>query len=249
MQDLTSKVALVTGGSSGIGAEIARAMGAAGAMLVLVGRDHARLDAVLAEVRQAGATAHGLVYDLTDDGAAEAVVAETVGAAGSIDIVVHAAGLLETGPFQELGVGSMDRQYQTNVRAPYALTVAVLPHLCKNGVIVFISSVAALRGFPEGAAYCASKGAVDALARALAGELGPEGIRVNAIAPGEIDTPMNATLYDTDPSYLPNVISRTPARRVGTARDVAACVLFLASDAAAFIHGETLVVDGGFSVM
>jgi NAD(P)-dependent dehydrogenase (short-subunit alcohol dehydrogenase family) len=249
MQDLSSKVALITGGSSGIGAEIARAMGAAGAEMVLVGRDRTRLDAVVSELRQAGAKAYGLVHDLTDDGAAETVVAETVVAAGEIDIVVHAAGLLETGPFRELGVGSMDRQYRTNVWAPYALTVATLPHLRENGAIVFISSVAAVRGFPEGAAYCASKGAVDALVRALAGELGPEGIRVNAIAPGEIDTPMNAPLYATDPDYLPTVIERTPARRVGTARDVAACALFLASDAASYIHGETLVVDGGFSVM
>jgi NAD(P)-dependent dehydrogenase (short-subunit alcohol dehydrogenase family) len=244
---LTSKVALVTGGSSGIGAEVGRAMAAAGAHVVLVGRNGVRLSEVADSIRATGGVAHTVVRDLDEDDAAAAIVAQTLAAAGGVDILVHVAGRFELGPVNEIGVDSLDRQYRTNVRAPYSLTLAARPYLGGGGVIVFISSIAAHVGFPGAAAYCASKGAIAALVPALAGELAPEGIRVNAIAPGEIDTPMNADYYKANPEYLPAVIQETPARRVGKPADIAASAVFLATDAASFIHGVTLVVDGGLT--
>ena len=224
-------------------------MAGAGAEVALVGRDASRLAAVVGSIRAQGGLAHAIVRDLDDPDAAAAIVAEALAAAGAVNILVHAAGRFELGALATAGVESLDRQYRTNVRAPYALTHAALPHLRGAGVVIFISSIAARLAFVGASAYCASKGAIGALVPALAGELAPEGVRVNAIAPGEIDTPMTAGYYVEDPNYLPAVIAQTPARRVGTPKDIADSAVFLASDAASFIHGVTLVVDGGLSAI
>ena len=244
---LDGRVALVTGASSGIGAALATAMAASGAEVVLVGRNANRLSAVVDSIRGRAGVAHAIVCDLDGEGAGATIADQAVGAAGTVDILVHVAGRFETGAIDDGGVESLDRQYATNVRAPYALTLALLPQLRGGGVVLFISSIAAHVGFAGAAAYCASKGAIAALVPALAGELGPQGVRVNAIAPGEIDTPMTSPYYKECPRYLPTVIAMTPAGRVGSPRDVAGAAVFLASDAASFIHGATLVVDGGLT--
>jgi len=242
---LRARVALVTGASSGIGAEVAMAMAASDAEVVMVGRHAVRLAAVADSIRAAGGIAHTILRDLDDDDAGATIADEAISVADTVDILVHVAGRFETALVGDAGVESLDRQYRTNVRAPYSLTLALLPQLRDGGVVVFISSIAARIGFVGASAYCASKGAIAALVPALAGELGPQGIRVNAIAPGEIDTPMTSGYYEENPAYLPGIIAMTPARRVGTPRDVAGSAVFLASDAASFIHGTTLVVDGG----
>jgi NAD(P)-dependent dehydrogenase (short-subunit alcohol dehydrogenase family) len=244
---LGGRIALITGASSGIGAGVARAMAASGADVVLVGRHAERLSAVANSIRDRAGVAHAIEFDLDGDDAGSAIAAQAVAAAGRVDILVHVAGRFEVGPFDEGAVGSLDRQYRTNVRAPYSLTLALVPQLRGGGTVIFITSIAAQFGFVGAAAYCASKGAVAALVPALAGELGPQGVRVNAIAPGEIDTPMTSPYYAENPRYLPAVIAMTPAGRVGTPRDVAGAAVFLASDAASFIHGATLVVDGGLT--
>jgi NAD(P)-dependent dehydrogenase (short-subunit alcohol dehydrogenase family) len=243
MASLEGKVALVTGASSGMGEEITKAMAAAGAGVVAVGRNEERLERVVAE---AGGDVFAIVRDLTGDGAAQAVVDEAVKRMGRLDILANVAGIMELGPLGETPVESLDRQFRTNVRAPFELTQAALPHLLESkGSIIFISSMAALAAFPESAAYTATKGAIDAVARQLAVELAPAGIRVNAIAPGEIDTPMNSDFYAEHPEFVEEMKEFTPAGRLGKASDIAPAAVFLASDMAGFVYGVSLPVDGG----
>jgi NAD(P)-dependent dehydrogenase (short-subunit alcohol dehydrogenase family) len=153
---------------------------------------------------------------------------------------------MELGPLGETPVESLDRQFRTNVRVPFELSQAALPHQRESkGAIIFISSMAALAAFPESAAYTSTKGAIEALARQLAVELAPDGIRVNAIAPGEIDTPMNTDFYAEHPEFVEQMEEFTPAGRLGKASDIAPAAVFLASDMARFVYGVSLPVDGG----
>lgn len=246
MPSLESKAVLVTGASSGMGEEIAKAMAAAGASVAAVARNEERLNGVLDEVASSGGNAVGVIRDLTEDGAPASVVEEATERLGRLDILANVAGIMELAPISDTPIESLDRQFETNVRAPFALTQSALPHLRETrGVIIFISSMAALAAFPESAAYTATKGAIDAMARQLAVELAPEGIRVNAIAPGEIDTPMNTEFYAEHPEFVEHMEEFTPAKRLGKATDVAPAAVFLASDMARFVYGVSLPVDGG----
>jgi NAD(P)-dependent dehydrogenase (short-subunit alcohol dehydrogenase family) len=243
MASLEGKVALVTGASSGMGEEITKAMAAAGAGVIAIGRNEERLERVVAD---AGGDVFAIARDLTDDGAAQAVVDEAVQRMGKLDILANVAGIMELAPLGETPVESLDRQFRTNVRVPFELTQAALPHLRESkGAIIFISSMAALAAFPESAAYTSTKGAIEALARQLAVELAPDGIRVNAIAPGEIDTPMNTDFYAENPEFVEQMEEFTPAGRLGKASDIAPAAVFLASDMARFVYGVSLPVDGG----
>lgn len=242
---LEGRTAVITGASSGIGAAIAVAMAASGARTVLVGRSHDRLQSSTAQVEHAGAEAAVIEVDLTDEQAPRRIVDGALEAFGSIEIVVHSAGIFEPMPFPEAPLESFDRQWAVNVRAPYALTQAAVPHMRRDGSILFISSIAGHVGFPNSAAYCATKGAVELMARGLAMELAPMGIRVNALAPGNIRTPMNEHLL-ASPEYEQTMIELTPYGRVGVVDDIAPVAVFLASDAARYVHGESLLVDGGW---
>jgi len=246
MASLEGKVAVVTGASSGMGEEITKAMAAAGAAVAAVGRNEERLERVVAEAHGDGGEVFAIARDLTEDGAAQAVVDEAVERMGKLDILANVAGIMELGPLGETPVESLDRQFRTNVRAPFELTQAALPHLREaKGAIIFISSMAALAAFPESAAYTATKGAIDAVARQLAVELAPQGVRVNAIAPGEIDTPMNTEFYAEHPEFVEEMEEFTPAGRLGKATDIAPAAVFLVSDMARFVYGVSLPVDGG----
>ncbi len=246
--DLTSRVAVVTGASSGMGAEIAREMAASGARVVLVGRNKERLSGVVSEIRDAGGDCHSVRIDVTVEEAPGTIVSETLEAFGALNILAPVAGIFEWGPFEKTPVESLDRQWATNVRAPYRLIQAALPHLKPDGVVILVSSIAGVVGFPESVAYCATKGAIALMTKALAMEFASEGVRVNALAPGEIDTPMNVELYK-NPDYIPYAISQTPARRLGYPDDIAPAAVFLASPAARFIHGQVLAVDGGWTAI
>lgn len=246
MASLEGKVALVTGASSGMGEEITKAMAAAGASVAAVGRNKQRLGRVVSEADVDDGEVLGIARDLTEEGAPQAAVDEAVERFGGLDILANVAGIMELGPFAETQIESLDRQYRTNLRVPFELTHAALPHLRKSGgAVIFVSSMAALAAFPESAAYTATKGGIDALARQLAVELAPEGIRVNSIAPGEIDTPMNTEFYAEHPEFVKEMEEFTPARRLGKATDIAPVAVFLGSDMARFVYGVSLPVDGG----
>jgi NAD(P)-dependent dehydrogenase (short-subunit alcohol dehydrogenase family) len=240
--DLGGRVAVVTGASSGIGAAIAEALSQAGARVVLTGRDEKRLRRVADRLGEH----HVVTADLGEDDAAGTVVAETLGAFGALNVLVHSAGIFWPKPFAEAPLSDFDEQFRINVRAPYALTQAALPHLRPDGSVIFISSIAGRVGFPSSTAYCGTKGAVELMTKSLAMELAPIGVRVNAIAPGNIHTPMNERFFESE-DYNRSMIERTPFGRVGVVEDIAPAAVFLASDAARYIHGESILVDGGWA--
>jgi NAD(P)-dependent dehydrogenase (short-subunit alcohol dehydrogenase family) len=239
---LEGKVAVVTGASSGIGFAIAEAMSDAGARLVLVGRDEERLRRCAARTAEYRIVA----VDLTDDGAPTRIVQEAIEAFGAVDSIVHCAGVFWPKSLAEAPLEEFDLQWRVNVRAPYALTKAALPYLKRDSSVIFVSSIAGHVAFPNSAAYCATKGAIEQLTKALAVELSPRGIRVNALAPGNIRTPMNEELLKSK-EYEQMYLDRTPYGRVGVVEDIAPVAVFLASDAARYIHGESLLVDGGWA--
>jgi NAD(P)-dependent dehydrogenase (short-subunit alcohol dehydrogenase family) len=239
---LDGKVAVVTGASSGIGFACAQAMSNAGANVVLVGRDAERL----AQCAEGCCEHHIVAVDLVDEEAPAQIVTEALEAFGAITSLLHMAGIFWPGSLAEAPLEDFDMQWKVNVRAPYALSKAALPHLKRDDSITFVSSIAGQLAFPNSAAYCATKGAVEQLTKALAVELAPAGIRVNAIAPGNIRTAMNEELL-RDPAYEQMYLDGTPYGRVGVVEDIAPLAVFLASDAARYIHGESILVDGGWA--
>jgi NAD(P)-dependent dehydrogenase (short-subunit alcohol dehydrogenase family) len=242
---LVGRTALVTGASRGIGAATAVALDRAGARVGLVGRDGDALAAVAEGLRDGGAT---FVADLGDPDAPAALAADALAALGSVDVLVNNAGVGVRIDSTELDAETVDRIHAVNVRGALLLTTALLPSMVERGrgAVVNVSSISGVRGTPRRAAYAASKGAVDAMTRSLAMEFGPHGIRVNAVAPGTITTAMwerNRSI----PGVIEQVEAQTALRRWGTPEDVADVVVFLASDAARYLTGQTLEVDGGMA--
>ena len=245
--DLTGLTAVVTGASSGIGRAIAEALAEAGANIVLVGRDASRLQETAALVQARGVQAEPVIVELTADDAPQTIVDAAIKRFGGLNILVNCAGIFEPMPFDTQPLESFDRQMTINVRVPFALTQAALPYLKPNGAVVNISSIAGYAGFPLSAAYCATKGAVELMTRALGTELGPLGVRVNCVAPGNVRTPMNAHQFATSREYEKSLEDRTPLGRIGETEDIAAAVVYLASPAAKFVNGASWLVDGGWA--
>jgi NAD(P)-dependent dehydrogenase (short-subunit alcohol dehydrogenase family) len=240
--NLTGQVALVTGASRGIGAATARALDGAGARLVLLSRDRAALEATAATLRNEPVVAPVDLAARDFSG----VVGSILAAVGRIDIMVNNAGTAVRMPSVELDAGTVDQMIAVNVRGALLLTTAILPGMVerRHGSIVNVSSISGVVGTPRRAAYAATKGAVDAMTRSLAMEFGPYGIRVNAVAPGVIDTALWERSKAT-PGVAEMITAQIPLRRWGTPQDVADVVVFLASDAARYVTAQTISVDGG----
>lgn len=239
--DLTGKVAVVTGSSRGLGYAIAEALVAHGAT-VIVSSENA--DDTAAAASALGAT--GIVCDVTDDSAITALVDETVERFGGIDIVVSNAGVQDGKPEHPLDMSVFDRVIAINLRSMVVLTKNALPHMVgRDGAsVILISSISALRGNASIDAYAMAKAGVAQLARNLAVQWGPRGVRANAIAPGLIDTALAAHMK-ADADFMGRRMQMTPLRRMGQPHEVAGAAVFLASPAGGFVNGQVLVVDGG----
>ena len=238
--DFAGRRALVTGAGKGIGRDTARLLAAAGADVVALSRTESDLATLRDEI---GCTT--IAVDIADQGAA----ATAVEAAGPIDLLVNNAGITALEPAVSTSMDTMRRVLAVNTLAPLRLAQIVAAGLIARkepGAIVNVSSVAAAVGIPDHAAYCASKGALDALTRVMAVEWGPHGIRVNSVNPTVTLTPMGELAW-SDPAKSAPVLARIPLRRFCTPAEVARAILFLLGDDAAMLTGTTLNVDGGFT--
>jgi 3-oxoacyl-[acyl-carrier protein] reductase len=246
MRGLAGKRVLITGGTSGIGLATAARFLREGARVHVCGRSEDQLKQAVVHLGPFGG-ATGSVCDVGSEGDVERLISEAVAALGAIDILLNNAGVASAEPFLEVTPEQWDHVLRVNARGTFLVSQAVARHLVSRsagGVIVNMSSTNGLVGEELYAPYDASKGAVAQLTKTMALELGRHGIRVNALCPGYIVTPMSEAI--DDPAFVAEYIERRiPLGRTGTVEDVAAAYAFLASDDAAFIHGTTLVIDGG----
>lgn len=245
--DLAGRTAIVTGSTRGIGLGIARALAEAGAHVVISSEDADEADRVATSLRAEGRDAHAIACDVTDEGALGALVDGTLARFGGLDILVCNAGI--TGDAGSWALEDFDRVMAVNLRLIVALTTLAMPHIAANGggSVILMSSLSALRGNGAINAYALAKAGVAQLARNLAVQWGPKGVRVNAVAPGLIATPLSEPLM-ADENFMPRRLQMTPLRRVGEVDDVASLCLFLASPGGSFITGQQIAIDGGTSI-
>lgn len=245
--DLSDRTALVTGGNSGIGLAIARALGLAGASLVLVARRPEALGEAAAGLRAEGIEAHPVAADLSAlDGPDE--VARAVGGRAPIDILVNAAGINLRQPFQDVTAEAFDLHMAVHLRAPFLLTQLLAPAMAEKGWgrIINLASLQSSRAFTHGAPYGAAKAGVVQLTRAIAEFWSPRGITCNAIAPGFFLTPLTAAVF-ADAERTARNAAQTAIGRNGELADLHGAAVFLASDASAYVTGQVLHVDGGYT--
>jgi NAD(P)-dependent dehydrogenase (short-subunit alcohol dehydrogenase family) len=246
--DLTGRTALVTGGNSGIGLAIARALGLAGAKVALVARRAAELQAAAAALLDEDISAIPIAADLASEDTAKIVEAATQAHDLAVDIVVNAAGINLRQPFKDVSAAAFDLHMALHLRAPFLLTQSFAPAMARRGWgrIVNIASMQSWRAFPDSAPYGAAKGGVLQLTRAIAEEWSRFGITCNAIAPGFFPTPLSAPVF-SDPGRASQLAAQTAIGRNGALDDLTGAIVFLASDASKYITGQTLAVDGGFT--
>lgn len=246
---LDGRVAVVTGGASGIGRAIAGALARTGASVVVVARTKEQLERTAEELAADGCRAGWVAADLGTRDGVHAAAEEAAGVFGEPDILVNSAGINLRPPMSELGEDVWDATMAVNLRAPFLLGQRFGPGMAGRGFgrIIHISSQQAHRAFVQSGAYGVSKGALESLARSQAEAWSPYGVTVNTLVPGFVMTPLNARL-SSDPGKVAALAARTMTGRNGLAEDFEGAAVFLASRASAYVTGQSLFVDGGFSV-
>lgn len=241
------KVAIVTGGSKGIGAEIARHLAGEGASVVVnYSSSKEGADKVVSEIIKKGGKAIAIHANLTNHQSIKDLFAKTKEAYGKLDVLINNAGIYDFVPLELISVDHFHSIFDLNVLALLLATQEAVKHFGASGSIVNISSVASTAGVPASAVYSASKASVDAITKVLAKELGPKNIRINNVNPGIIDTEGTQSGGFMEGEFRDHVLAQTPMGRTGIPHDVAPAVAFLASDEASWITGETLFITGGF---
>jgi gluconate 5-dehydrogenase len=245
--DLGGRTALITGGSSGLGEAMAQALGQAGARVLLMARRADMLEQSAERLRAQGIQAETLACDLATPEAAQQGAREAL-ALGSVDILVNAAGVNLREPFAEITPASWMTQIHLHLSAPFFLTQAMAPAMKQRGWgrIINIASLQSVRAFPNSAPYGAGKGGIVQLTRAIAVEWGPHGITCNAIGPGFFPTALTAAVFDNS-ELAARHAAQTCLGRNGALQDVNGLTVFLASDASAYVTGQTIMLDGGYT--
>lgn len=246
--DVTGRVALVTGASSGLGEHFARTLAQSGAIVMAAARRTDRLQKLVSDVAAQGGRAHAIAMDVADPASVEGAIADIVKLVGAPDIVVNNAGIgnakasleLTEADWREMMATNLDGVWRVATAAARAMTATKKP-----GSIVNIASILGLRVAPQLLAYSTTKAAVVQMTKALALEWARYGIRVNAIAPGYVETEMNQGLFDTERGQ--ELVKRVPMRRIGTAEELEGALFLLASGAGSYMTGSVIVVDGGHS--
>lgn len=246
--DLTNRIAIITGASRGIGAQIAEAFAKAGATIVVASTKDETAQKKAKDLEEKyGNPSLGIGVDVANKESCDALVAKTLETFGSVDILINNAGITQDNLLLRLSEEDMASVIQTNLLSVMYLSKAVLRPMLKKraGRIICMSSVVGLIGNPGQSNYAASKAGIHGFTKSLAKEIGAKGITCNAIAPGFIETDMTDALPK---EHLDNIIASIPLRRLGNTKDVANLALFLASDAAAYITGQVIAVDGGIQM-
>jgi NAD(P)-dependent dehydrogenase (short-subunit alcohol dehydrogenase family) len=249
MKRLDGKVALITGGGTGIGAACARIFAQEGATVVITGRRKDVLEQVVKEIEKAKGRALAVAGSVTDEAHAQAVVAQASRSYGKLDILVNNAGALAFGKLlHETDEADWNEMLAINLTGTYRMIKAAVPDMIKagGGSIVNVSSIASLVGIPMLAAYSASKGGMDTLTRCVAMDYAPQKIRCNSVCPGLVDTPMASGLINNKDA-LAQLLTAYPLGRPGTSEEISKLILYLASDESAWMTGSVIPIDGGMT--
>ena len=246
--DLSGKLALITGSSQGIGLALAQGLGAAGATIILNGRDTGKLSTAEETLKKQKIKAHSLTFDVTDHDAVSRAIQQAESTIGEIDILINNAGMQHRTALEDFDPVIFNTMLQTNIASVFNVGQCVAKHMIKRGAgkIINIASVQTAMARPGIAPYTATKGAVANLTKGMSTDWAPHGLNVNAIAPGYFDTPLNAALVQ-DAEFSAWLEKRTPAGRWGQLDELIGAGIFLSSPAASFVNGHTLFVDGGIT--